>query len=111
MSLTSFNFIESFGLLELPVFVPPEFLAGLWNIDPETPMATYGRGSFDEEADGNGLGGCRLQVDVASWHIGRAVVSQGEQVDLIGLNGWGRHGAGREEHLAEATLAERGEVL
>jgi hypothetical protein len=47
-------------------------------------MATDARRAFDSEADGNWVMGGGRNVNVLAGHLRRAVVVQGQQVDVVG---------------------------
>lgn len=73
-------------LLVFAILAATELLALRWDVHPETALTTYRAGTLDLKADAIGRFAWWRQVDVGSWHIRRAGVCQGQQVN--GLRGW-----------------------
>lgn len=59
---------------KLSELVSVEILALLWDVDPQTAMATDARSTFNCEADNDGILGLGSDVDILASNIGRAVV-------------------------------------
>lgn len=68
-------------------------------------MATYARGTLDCEADGDGVACLWRNVDVLAGHIGRAVVVEGQQVNLVRHHGFWDHVVRTESCPAQSWAA------
>ena len=69
--------------LELAELVPLKRCAMLGDVDPKAPVPADARGALDREADRYGIARLGGDVDVLAGNLRRAIVVQGQQVDLV----------------------------
>lgn len=79
--------------------VAPEGLALFRNVDPEAAMSADARRAFDGEANRHRVARLGRNVDVLARDLGRAIVVEGQQVDLVGNHCFGGHGEGEKSEL------------
>lgn len=96
---------DGHDIRELPELVTLELMSLLGYVDPQAPMATYARGSLDCEADGDGFMCLWGNVDILAGHIGRAVVVEGQQVNLVRHHGFWDHVVRTESCPAQSWAA------
>jgi hypothetical protein len=82
-----------------------ELLTLLGYVDPQAPVATYARGTLDCEADGDGIVCLWRNIDILASHIGRAVVVEGQQVNLVRHHGFWDHVVRTESCPAQSWAA------
>lgn len=69
---------------ELSELVSVEVLALLRDVDPQAAMTTDARSALDCKANNEGIMGLGSNVDILASNIRRAVVVEGQQIDLVG---------------------------
>lgn len=74
-------------------------------VDPQAPVATYARCTFDCEADRDGFLCFWRNVDILAGHVGRAVVVEGQQVNLVRHHGFWDHVVRTESCPAQSWAA------
>ena len=60
-------------------------------------MTADARGAFDGEANGQGILGLGRKINVLAGDLGRAIVVERQQIDLVGNHGFWDHDEGRRE--------------
>lgn len=82
---------RSGSLLELAKLISVKLGALLWNVDPQTAMATDGRGTLDCKANCYRIVCLWGEIDVFAGDLRRAIVVEGEEVYFVGYHGFRDH--------------------
>ena len=99
------------NILELAKLVSSKLGSLLGDVDPQAAMSADAGCALDCEPDRHGVVGLGGEVDVLAGDLGRAVVVEGQQVDLVGNHCWGYHGEGGKGRLLATNLEGGGGLL